>query len=240
MERPRRSPAPGSWSQAFAPVQWTRPTAKGLVWGISHCRRSAGSDGWSSTELAFFPPQAIQMWFSIFEIWLQKRALPLQLSETRFVNVSKPNKQLETFCPWRLVCIAWLGVLTSCGLRNPRCQQDGFVAPLDRGFGHGLTGGLLRTSASGPVPRDGSLGKLTLASSIEQPVFALVSPQGCPIAPSHDASGSDGLCFRHTKAFAEGWRQSFQVLHGRQVVLGQMMVRHPKQNRHCDFGSPRA
>ena len=80
-----------------SPVQWRRPTADDLLWGVRHCKGSAGPDNWSAAEVAFLPTKAVQLWFDITQIWLAVGALPQQLREARLTNLNKPNKQLHDF-----------------------------------------------------------------------------------------------------------------------------------------------
>ncbi|CAK9048034.1 unnamed protein product [Durusdinium trenchii] len=77
----------------FRPAgHWVGPSASDLHRALLHCKGSAGPDQWHSAEVKHLPFDAVQVWWTLTQRWLRSGSVPMQLTESRMVNLAKEGK----------------------------------------------------------------------------------------------------------------------------------------------------
>ena len=71
---------------------WVGPSASDLHRALLHCKGSAGPDQWHSAEVKHLPFDAVQVWWTLTQRWLRSGSVPMQLTESRMVNLAKEGK----------------------------------------------------------------------------------------------------------------------------------------------------
>ena len=75
---------------------WDPLTKEELAYAVRHCKGSAGTDQWDSTEVKYIPEPALELFFVLTQRWMIAKSLPRQLREVHQVNLPKDNKMMKS------------------------------------------------------------------------------------------------------------------------------------------------